>query len=98
MEVPSVRSANRLFSNDLELPPDNPHVWSLAFLVNTKALPTGRKPRSLMWAGLCNSYYWIDPASGIGGVFVTQILPFAVIKAMPLFQAFEAATDSQLAS
>src|SRR5581483_8189993 len=54
-----------------------------------KALPTGRPAGSLMWACLTNCYYWIDPASGIGGVMLSQILPFADVKAMPLYYAFE---------
>lgn len=90
LDVPSLKSAAPAYSNDMPLPPDNPHKWSLAFMINTKALPTGRQPGSLMWAGLANSYYWIDPASGLGGVFLTQILPFADVKAMPLFFEFEA--------
>jgi methyl acetate hydrolase len=89
LDVPAIKSANKMFSNDMPLPPDNPQKWSLAFLINTKVLPTGRKPGSLMWAGLCNTYYWIDPASGIGGVFLSQILPFADVKALPLFLEFE---------
>lgn len=89
LNVESLKSTNGFFSNDMNLPPDHPHKWSLGFMINTKELPTGRKPGSLMWAGLCNSYYWIDPASGIAGVFLTQILPFADIKAFPLFLEFE---------
>ena len=30
----------------------------------------------LAWAGIFNSYYWIDPASGVGGVFMSQLAPF----------------------
>ena len=41
-------------------------------------------------SGRANSYYWIDQRKGIGGVFVTQILPFADRKAMALYDAFEA--------
>jgi methyl acetate hydrolase len=29
------------------------------------------------WAGLANLFYWIDRENGIGGIWVTQILPFA---------------------
>lgn len=89
LDVPTFKTANRNFFNDLPMPADNPHKWSLAFLVNTKPLPTGRTAGSMMWGGICNSYYWIDPSSGIGGVYLTQILPFADIKSLPLFQAFE---------
>jgi hypothetical protein len=45
----------------------------------------------LSWAGLANSYYWIDQKRGLGGVFATQILPFGDIKALPLFYEFEKA-------
>lgn len=89
LQVPSVRTANRMFTNDMLLPPEIPHQWGLGFLINTKPLPTGRPAGSLMWAGLANSYYWIDPKSGIAGVLMTQILPFADVKAMPLFLEFE---------
>lgn len=65
--------------------------WGLSFMINPERLPTGRSPGSLAWAGLANSYYWIDPAKGIAGVFATQVLPFADFKALPLFQAFETA-------
>ena len=89
LQVPTVKSANRMFTNDLPMPPGNPQHWGLGFLLNSKPLPTGRPANSLMWAGLANSYYWIDPSTGIAGVLMTQILPFADIKAMPLFLGFE---------
>jgi methyl acetate hydrolase len=89
LDVRALKSANKQYTNDMVLPPDNPQKWSLAFMINTKDLPTGRKAGSLAWAGLCNSYYWIDPASGIGGVFLTQVLPFADVKALALFVEFE---------
>jgi methyl acetate hydrolase len=98
MEVPSITSADLSLSNHFPLPPDNPHFWSLAFLINSKPLPTGRKAGSLMWAGLANSYYWIDPTSGIGGVYLSQILPFGDIKSLPLFFEFEATAYQALAA
>lgn len=89
LNVPSVKSVNPQLSNDMPLPPDIPHKWGLAHMINTKTFPTGRAAGSLMWAGLTNAYYWIDPTTGIGGVYMTQILPFADIKSMPLFVQFE---------
>jgi methyl acetate hydrolase len=96
LTVPSVKTANPMLSNDMPLPPDIPHQWGLIAMLNTKPLPTGRAAGSLMWAGLANSYYWIDPQAGIAGVFMTQILPFADIHAMPLFLAFEYTTYQSL--
>lgn len=89
LEVGSSKSANPLLTNDFELPPGISHKWGLAAMINEAPLPTGRPAGSLMWAGLANSYFWIDPTTGIGGVMMTQILPFADIKALPLFLEFE---------
>ncbi|KEF60224.1 beta-lactamase [Exophiala aquamarina CBS 119918] len=50
--------------------------WSYGLLMNHEDLPHGRKKGSGAWAGLGNLYYWIDPASGIAGMVVTNILPF----------------------
>ncbi len=96
LDVPEIRSANRQFTNDMPLPSDNPQKWGLGYMINTKPLGTGRPAGSLMWAGLANSYYWIDPTTGIAGVLLTQILPFADIKALPLFLEFEYAVYQNL--
>jgi methyl acetate hydrolase len=65
--------------------------WGLTFLINPKPMATGRSPGSLAWAGLMNSYYWIDPAKKIAGVYATQILPFCDVKSLKLFEDFETA-------
>ena len=63
--------------------------WGLTFLINPAALATGRSAGSLMWAGIANSYYWIDPVRKVTGVLATQILPFYDANAVRLFDAFE---------
>ena len=65
--------------------------WGLTFLINPEPMPTGRSAGSLAWAGLANTYYWIDPVRKIAGVYATQILPFFDAKSVALFQAFETA-------
>jgi CubicO group peptidase (beta-lactamase class C family) len=65
--------------------------WGLTFLINPQPLPTGRSAGSLAWAGLANSYYWIDPVKQVTGVYATQILPFFDEKAVRLFADFETA-------
>jgi methyl acetate hydrolase len=65
--------------------------WGLSFLINPEPLPTGRSPGSLAWAGLANSYYWIDPVKQVAGVYATQLLPFFDADAVALFGAFETA-------
>jgi methyl acetate hydrolase len=63
--------------------------WGLSFLINPDPLPTGRSAGSLAWAGLANSYYWIDPKKRVAGVYATQLLPFYDADAVALFGAFE---------
>jgi methyl acetate hydrolase len=58
-------------------------------MINDEEAPTGRSAGSLSWAGLANTYYWIDQKRGLGGVYATQILPFADVKSLPLFLEFE---------
>ncbi len=65
--------------------------WGLSFLINPRPLPTGRSAGSLAWAGLANSYFWIDPVRQVTGVYATQVLPFFDAKAVQLFQEFETA-------
>jgi methyl acetate hydrolase len=65
--------------------------WGLSFLINLKALPTGRSAGSLAWAGLANSYFWIDPVRRVTGVYATQVLPFFDQKAVQTFEMFETA-------
>jgi len=77
------------FSNDVDLYPDIVKKWGLSFLINTAKTPEGRSAGSLAWAGLANSYYWIDPARNVSGVILMQLLPFADTKALETFSGFE---------
>jgi CubicO group peptidase (beta-lactamase class C family) len=65
--------------------------WGLSFLINPEPLSTGRSAGSLAWAGLANSYFWIDPRKQVAGVYATQVLPFFDAKAVEAFAGFEAA-------
>ena len=69
--------------------PDQHTGWGLGFLINPEQGPNGRAPGSLAWAGIFNSYYWIDPASGVGGVFMSQLSPFGDAGALACFGALE---------
>ncbi len=97
LRVAPMKTALPAMSNDAEFFPGLAKSWGLGFQINEDAAPTGRPAGGLMWAGLANTYYWIDPGNGIGGVLLTQVLPFADAKAVALFEAFEtAAYDSNL--
>jgi methyl acetate hydrolase len=77
------------YSNEAEFYPGMVKKWGLAFMISTEAVPAGRSANSLTWAGLANTYFWIDPAKGVAGVILMQLLPFADGKALALYDAFE---------
>ena len=86
-----LKTAAPPFSNDAEFFPGMDKQWGLSFMINNEEAPTGRSAGALAWAGLANTYYWIDQKKGVGGVYITQILPFVDVKSLPLFHAFESA-------
>jgi methyl acetate hydrolase len=78
-------------SNPVNLFPGMKKKWGLSFLINTEAGPAGRSAGSLAWAGINNTYYWLDPQKKIAGVFMTQTLPFADPTVLGALDAFESA-------
>src|SRR6185436_10255366 len=77
------------YTNDVDLYLDIVKKWGLSFMINTAKTPEGRSAGSLAWAGLANTYYWIDPARDVSGVILMQVLPFADAKALEAFAGFE---------
>ena len=88
-------TCNPIFSNDVDLESDGPQGWGLSFLINETMSAQGRSAGSLSWAGIANSYYWIDRTSGTTGVFATQVLPFYDPAARGAFLAFEAVVNER---
>ena len=76
-------------SRDAEFFPGMVKKWGLGFMINTETAPTGRSAGSLAWAGLANTYFWIDPTKNIAGVILMQLLPFADPQALQTFADFE---------
>jgi methyl acetate hydrolase len=89
LNMTKLTSAVAFATNDVDLYPDMVKKWGLSFLINTAKTPEGRSAGSLAWAGLANTYYWIDPSRDITGVILMQVLPFADGKCLGAFSAFE---------
>jgi CubicO group peptidase (beta-lactamase class C family) len=92
LSVRRLNTAMPPYSNDAEFFPGMLKKWGIGFMINTDQVPGGRSAGSLTWAGLANTYFWIDPAKGVSGVILTQLIPFADAKVLALYQQFEAAT------
>jgi methyl acetate hydrolase len=82
-------SAVGFATNDVDLYPDMVKKWGLGFMINTARTFEGRSAGSLAWAGLANTYYWIDPARDVTGVILMQVLPFADDQCLEAFAGFE---------
>jgi CubicO group peptidase (beta-lactamase class C family) len=83
-------------SSDVDLHPGAVDKWGLGFLINTVGYPGGRSAGSLAWAGVFNTFYWIDPPRGICGVIMMQFLPFVDKEAVGLLGDFERAVYANL--
>jgi len=89
LQTTPLRSVTPLLSNDFEWFPGIEKHFSFGFQINEQQAPTGLPAGSLMWNGLANTYFWIDPSLQVGGVYLTQVLPFADTKALQLFLQFQ---------
>jgi CubicO group peptidase (beta-lactamase class C family) len=74
-------------------------VWGLGFQLaapvkQNRAL---RRPGSMTWAGINNTYYWIDPVERIGVLVLMQVLPFYDDGALAVLQSVERAVYANLA-
>jgi methyl acetate hydrolase len=84
-------SINLMFALPNDPFPDQHSGWGLGFLINPDPGPNGRAAGSLAWAGIANTYYWIDPANDIAGLIMMQFLPFGDPAALAVYGAFERA-------
>jgi len=81
-------------SSDVDFHPGYDDRYTLGFLMNPGAIPGARSAGSLAWAGIYNTYYWIDPHRHICGVIMMQFLPFADKEAVGLLDDFQHAVYS----
>jgi methyl acetate hydrolase len=90
LDVPATMpTAHPELSADVTLGPGL--KWGLGLLLNTVAQPGMRAAGSGSWSGLCNTHFWVDPASGLTGAIYSQTLPFVDAPAVQLYADFEAA-------
>jgi len=89
IEAGLLRTSAPMLSNDVDFFPGISLKWGLGHMLNMRGVPGGRSAGSMTWAGLYNTYYWIDPVKQIAAVFMTQVMPFADHRALQLYRQFE---------
>lgn len=96
LNVTELQSVAPSSSHDANFWPGMACKWGLSFLINPERTPQGRSAGSLAWAGLANTFFWIDPTTQVTGVYLTQILPFFDPQAIQLFRDYETAVYQSL--
>ncbi|SCK30394.1 CubicO group peptidase, beta-lactamase class C family [Variovorax sp. HW608] len=90
-----LKSTVPVLSNDVPALPF-PQSWGLGFHLTLVDLPGMRSAGTGDWAGVFNTYYWIDRSKGIGGVLMTQVLPFFDLPIIETLIGFEMAVYQQV--
>ena len=85
-------------SNTADMSFGNPATFGLGLLLHSEGIEGGRKAYSGSWAGLFNSYYWVDRESKTYGIFGTQILPFFDAASVDTLLKLEQAVYAQNAN
>jgi CubicO group peptidase (beta-lactamase class C family) len=96
LRVRMLKTVQPDLSADADFFPQMVEKWGLSFDINTEPGPAGRSPGSLCWAGLFNTYFWIDPTKKVTGTIMTQILPFVDPTVMQAYDQFERGVYSAL--
>jgi methyl acetate hydrolase len=89
LKVTTLKTVQPNLSKDADFFPKMAHNWGLSFDINTEQGPHGRNAGSLCWAGLFNTYFWLDPKAKVTGLIMTQILPFVDDEVMSLYAQLE---------
>jgi CubicO group peptidase (beta-lactamase class C family) len=86
-----LKTARPAISSDVDFHPGFKDGFGFGFLINSKGYEGGRSAGSLAWAGVANTYFWIDPKKRVAGVIMMQFLPFADKEAIAVLGDFERA-------
>jgi CubicO group peptidase (beta-lactamase class C family) len=86
------------FAKDRVPIPGSLDKFGLGFAINTKAVERGRAAGSSAWAGIFNTFFWIDPAQATCAVLMMQMLPFLDDAPRVTLEQFERAVYDSLAS
>ena len=93
--VTNLRTVQPAYTNDAEFFPGMRKKHGLGYMINCEQWPNRRAIGSGCWAGVFNTYFWFDPAHGLAGLLMTQVLPFADHGTMALLDAFEEAVYTE---
>ena len=89
LAISPLKSFNKSLTLDCEIYPNVEKHWGYGLLINSKKIAKKREAGSGGWAGVLNTYFWVDPKSDVAGVFLTQTLPCYSQNLLNAFEKFE---------
>jgi CubicO group peptidase (beta-lactamase class C family) len=75
---------------------DGTQKFGFGVLIETHAKAGGRSAGSYGWAGIFNTYFWVDPLAGIAAVVMMQVSPFSAPVCLDVCDRFERAVYHEL--
>lgn len=89
--LPPITTQNpQLVAVDTVLP-GGPDAFGLGFALNRKPLASGRGARAMSWAGVFNTFFWVDRERDVCAVLLVQMLPFGDPGPTKLVEDFDRA-------
>ena len=70
---------------------DGSQKFGFGVMIETRDRSDGRAAGAYSWAGIVNTYFWVDPARDLAAVLMLQLAPFASRASVELLQRFESA-------
>ena len=89
LAISPLKSFNKSLTLDHEIYPHVEKHWGYGLLINSEKIAKKREAGSGSWAGVLNTYFWVDPKSDVAGVFLTQTLPCYSQNLINAFEQFE---------
>jgi methyl acetate hydrolase len=76
---------------------DGSQKFGFGVTIETQDQPSGRPQGSYSWAGIYNTYFWVDPAHEFAATVLMQVQPFADPQCVATYRRFERALYDSLA-
>lgn len=88
LPVEPMISSNSRLTNDFVFI-DGKDKFGFGFLIEVNPKPYMRSLGSYSWAGIYNTYFWVDPKKKVAAILLTRIQPFCDDQILKLYSDYE---------
>jgi CubicO group peptidase (beta-lactamase class C family) len=74
---------------------DGSQKFGFGVMIEMQDRAGGRAQASFSWAGITNTYFWVDPVNDLAALLFMQLAPFASNASVELLQQFETAVYAE---